>query len=117
MYAIIQTGGKQYRVAPGQFLKVEKIVANSDIIELNQVLMIADGEKIQIGSPYVDGGRVQATIMHDGRDQKVKIIKFRRRKHHMKHQGHRQYYTLLRVDSIVNINDAANPGQDGTSDT
>jgi len=101
MYAVIQTGGKQYRVAQGDTLKVEKIAAEvGAVVELDKVLMIADGEDIKVGKPYLNGGRVTATIKSHGRGKKVKIIKFRRRKHHLKHQGHRQWFTELDVTGI-----------------
>lgn len=101
MYAVIQTGGKQYRVSQGDTVKVEKIAADEGAaVELDKVLMVADGEEIKIGSPYVDGGKVTATVKSHGRGKKVKIIKFKRRKHHMKRQGHRQWYTELEITGI-----------------
>ncbi len=101
MYAVVKTGGKQYKVAEGQYLKVEKLDGNEgDTVELDQVLMIADGDKLKIGSPTVDGGKVTATIKSHGRHKKVEIMKFRRRKHHQKRTGHRQYYTEIEVTGI-----------------
>jgi len=101
MYAVIQTGGKQYRVSQGDTLKVEKLGADEGAsVELDKVLMLADGEDIKVGAPYVEGGKVTATIKSHGRGKKVKIIKFRRRKHHMKRQGHRQWYTELEITGI-----------------
>ena len=101
MYAIIETGGKQYRVAQGQYLKVEKLEGNEgDTVELNDVLMIADGDNLKIGAPLVDGGKVTATIKSHGRGKKVEIMKFRRRKHHQKRTGHRQYYTEIEITGI-----------------
>ncbi|EGV52781.1 50S ribosomal protein L21 [Candidatus Endoriftia persephonae] len=101
MYAVIQTGGKQYRVAEGDTIKVEKLSADEGAsVELDKVLMVADGEDIKVGAPYVDGGKVTVTVKSHGRGKKVKIIKFRRRKHHMKRQGHRQWYTELQVTGI-----------------
>ena len=101
MYAVVQTGGKQYRVAEGDTIKVEKLTADEGAsIELEKVLMVTDGEDVKVGSPYVDGGKVTATVKSQGRGKKVKIIKFRRRKHHMKRQGHRQWYTELQVTGI-----------------
>ncbi|MCW8888165.1 MAG: 50S ribosomal protein L21 [Gammaproteobacteria bacterium] len=101
MYAVIKTGGKQYRVTEGQTLRVEKLEneVGTDI-DLSEVLMVADGENIKVGAPTVDGGKVTATILGHGREKKVHIIKFRRRKHHMKRQGHRQYYTELEIKGI-----------------
>jgi len=101
MYAVIQTGGKQYRVQEGQTLKVEKIpAAEGASIAIDTVLMIADGEQITVGNPYVAGGQVTATVNSHGRGRKVEIIKFKRRKHHLKHQGHRQHFTELRIAGI-----------------
>ncbi len=101
MYAVVKTGGKQYKVTEGEYLKVEKLEGNEgDAIELDQVLMIADGDKLKIGSPMVDGGKVTATIKSHGRHDKVEIMKFRRRKHHQKRTGHRQYYTEIEVTGI-----------------
>ena len=101
MYAVVKTGGKQYRVTQDQYLKVEKLDGNEgDTIELDQVLMIADGDKLKIGSPMLDGGKVTATILSHGRHKKVEIMKFRRRKHHQKRTGHRQYYTEIKVTGI-----------------
>lgn len=101
MYALIQTGGKQYRVAEGQTLKVELLAAEEgSSVDIDKVLMVADGEDIKVGSPYVEGGKVSATIKSHGRGKKVKIIKFKRRKHHMKRQGHRQWYTELEITGI-----------------
>ena len=101
MYAVIKTGGKQYRVSEGSTLKVEKIdAAEGASVELDKVLMIANGEEVTIGKPYVDGGSVSAKVKTHGRGPKVRIIKFRRRKHHLKRQGHRQSYTELEVTGI-----------------
>ena len=101
MYAVFVTGGKQYRVTEGQTLKVEKlpVEAGSDV-EFDSVLMVANGEDIKVGAPYVAGGKVTATVKSQGRDDKVMIIKFRRRKHHRKQQGHRQHYTELKITGI-----------------
>lgn len=101
MYAVIQTGGKQYRVSEGDTLKVEKLGAEEGAsVDLDKVLMVADGEDIKVGTPYVDGGKVTATVKSHGRDKKVKIIKFKRRKHHLKRQGHRQWFTELEITGI-----------------
>ncbi len=101
MYAVIQTGGKQYRVAQGDILRVEKLAAEEgSTVELDKVLMIAEGEEFRIGKPFLDGGMVTATVKSHGRGKKVKIIKFRRRKQYMKRQGHRQSYTELEVTGI-----------------
>ncbi|MEN8166164.1 MAG: 50S ribosomal protein L21 [Pseudomonadota bacterium] len=101
MYAVVQTGGKQYRVSEGDTIKVEKLGADEGAsVELDKVLMVTDGEDVKVGAPYVEGGVVTATVKSHGRGKKVKIIKFRRRKHHMKRQGHRQWYTELQVTGI-----------------
>ncbi len=102
MYAVIRTGGKQYRVAPGDSLRVEKLAGDEgDEIVFDKVLMIADGDRVEIGTPYVEGGRVTARVKGHGRGRKIEIIKFRRRKHHMKRMGHRQDYTEI---EIVDVN-------------
>lgn len=102
MYAVVKTGGKQYRVSAGQKLKVEQIPADVGAeITLDQVLMVGEGESVKIGAPIVAGAAVKATVISHGRHDKVKIFKMRRRKHYQKHQGHRQNYTELRIDSIA----------------
>ncbi len=101
MYAVIQTGGKQYRVSEGSTLRVEKIAADEgDSVEIDKVLLVADGDDVKVGAPYVEGGKVTATVKAQGRGKKVQIIKFKRRKHHLKRQGHRQAYTELEVTGI-----------------
>jgi len=101
MYAVIQTGGKQHRVSEGSTLRVEKIAADEGAsIEIDKVLMVVDGDDVKLGTPYVQGGKVMATVKSQGRGRKVQIIKFKRRKHHLKHQGHRQAYTELEVTGI-----------------
>ena len=101
MYAVIKTGGKQYRVSEGSTLKVEKLDADEGAsVELDQVLMIANVDDVTVGTPYLAGGKVTATVKSHGRGPKVRIIKFRRRKHHMKRQGHRQSFTELEVTGI-----------------
>lgn len=101
MYAVIQTGGKQYRVEQGTTLKVEKLEAEiGGNIVFDKVLMVQSDDAVKIGQPFVDGGTVTATVTSQGRHDKIKIIKFRRRKHHMKQMGHRQYYTEVRITGI-----------------
>jgi large subunit ribosomal protein L21 len=101
MYAVIKTGGKQYKVVVGEKLKVEQIPADVDSqIVLNEVLMIADGEQVAVGAPLVAGASVKATVVSHGRGEKVRIFKMRRRKHYQKHQGHRQNFTEIRIDEI-----------------
>jgi len=100
MYAVIKTGGKQYRIAVGEKLKIEQIPAEvGSQIELDQVLMIG-GDAVRIGTPLVEGATVKATVIEQGRHPKVKIFKMRRRKHYQKRQGHRQYYTAIQIDAI-----------------
>ena len=101
MYAVFQTGGKQYRAATGDTIKVEKIEAEKGaVIELDRVLMVGEGEDVRIGAPFIEGGKVTARVVDQGRGEKIHIIKFRRRKHHMKRAGHRQYYTQLEITGI-----------------
>ncbi len=101
MYAVIKTGGKQYRVAKDQTIKLEKIEAETGAtIEFDSVLLIADGEQVQIGQPTVAGAKVTAEVVAQGRHKKVTIIKFRRRKHHMKRAGHRQWFTEVKITGI-----------------
>jgi len=100
MYAVIQTGGKQYRVTEGQTLKVEKLpVEVGESMDIDKVLMVANGDDVKVGKPYV--GKVTATVKSHGRDDKVTIIKFRRRKHSRKTQGHRQSYTEIEITGIA----------------
>jgi large subunit ribosomal protein L21 len=102
MYAVIKTGGKQYKVAPGEKLKVEQIPADVGAqIVLDQVLMVGDGESIRVGQPVIAGATVKATVLAHGRGEKLQIFKMRRRKHYQKHQGHRQGFTELKIDGIV----------------
>jgi large subunit ribosomal protein L21 len=101
MYAVVQTGGKQYRVSEGDTIKVEMLRADEgSAVELDKVLLVSDGDSVKIGAPYVDGGKVTATVKAHGRSKKVQIVKFKRRKHHLKRQGHRQWYTELQVTGI-----------------
>jgi large subunit ribosomal protein L21 len=102
MYAVIKTGGKQYKVAPGEKLKVEQLPADVGAeVLLDQVLMVGDGDNVRLGQPVVAGASVKATVLAHGRGEKIRIFKMRRRKHYQKHQGHRQNYTELKIDSIV----------------
>ncbi|MDR0673549.1 MAG: 50S ribosomal protein L21 [Zoogloeaceae bacterium] len=102
MYAVVKTGGKQYRVCVGQKIKVEQIPAEDGAeITLDQILMLGEGEEVKVGTPLVAGASVKCTVVSHGRHDKIKIFKMRRRKHYQKHQGHRQNYTELRIDAIV----------------
>lgn len=101
MYAVIKSGGKQHRVVEGETLKLEKIeVATGESVDFDEVLMVVNGEEIKIGAPVVEGAKVTAEVISHGRGGKVKIIKFRRRKHSMKRQGHRQWYTEVKITGI-----------------
>ena len=102
MYAVVKTGGKQYRVVAGDKLKVEQIPADvgAEVI-LDQVLLVGEGDSVRLGQPMLAGATVKATVLAHGRGDKVRIFKMRRRKHYQKHQGHRQGYTELKIDAIV----------------
>lgn len=101
MYAVIVTGGKQYKVTEGEFLKVEKLeVATGDSVTFDRVLLVGSDENVKIGAPVVDGAKVTAEVVAQGRHDKIRIIKFRRRKHHMKRQGHRQWFTEIKITGI-----------------
>ncbi|WP_290003268.1 50S ribosomal protein L21 [Faucicola atlantae] len=101
MYAVIKSGGKQHRVTPDELLKVELLKAEQgDTITIEDVLMVVDGTDIKIGQPLVAGARVEAEVVEHGSGEKVRIVKHRRRKHYHKEQGHRQWYTLLKIKSI-----------------
>ena len=101
MYAVIKTGGKQYRATTGDILKVEKIEAEKGAtVELDQVLMVGEGEDVKIGAPYLEGGKVTATVVDHGRREKIKVIKFKRRKNYRKQMGHRQYFTQIEITGI-----------------
>jgi large subunit ribosomal protein L21 len=101
MYAVIKTGGKQYRVKQGETLKIETVAGDvGSAIVLDKVLMVGDGDKLSVGKPLLAGASVSATILSNGRHDKVTIFKMRRRKHYQKHQGHRQNYTEIRIDGI-----------------
>lgn len=102
MYAVVKTGGKQYKVVVGQKLNIEQITADVDSqIVLEEVLMVANGEAVQIGAPLVAGASIKATVVSQGRGDKVRIFKMRRRKHYMRRAGHRQNFTEIRIDAIV----------------
>ncbi len=101
MYAVIESGGKQHRVKEGETLKLEKIeVATGESVDFDKVLLVGEGEDVKIGAPYVNGGKVSAEVISQGRHKKVKIMKFRRRKHSMKQAGHRQWYTEVKITGI-----------------
>ena len=102
MYAVIQTGGKQYRVKSGEQVKVELLSAEvGATVSFDRVLMLGEGEGVKVGAPFVAGAAVKATVVAQGRGEKVRIFKLRRRKHFAKTQGHRQGFTEVRIDEIV----------------
>ncbi|MEM7259487.1 MAG: 50S ribosomal protein L21 [Pseudomonadota bacterium] len=101
MYAVIKTGGKQYRVAAGDKLRIEAFDADEgDTINLEEVLMVGDGETINVGSPTISGASVAARVIEHGRHKKIDIVKFRRRKHYRRQMGHRQNYTQIEITGI-----------------
>lgn len=101
MYAVIKTGGKQYKVQEGDTIRVEKLEGSEgDNIKLDTVLMLTDGDKVTVGTPLVEGASVSATVKSQGRGEKIKVIKFKRRKQYRKQMGHRQAYTELAITGI-----------------
>ena len=101
MYAVFKTGGKQYRATTGDVIKVEKIEAEKGAtLELDQVLMVGEGEDVKIGAPHLEGGKVTATVLDHGRRDKIRVIKFKRRKNYRKQMGHRQYFTQIEITGI-----------------
>lgn len=102
MYAVIKTGGKQYRVKEGDTLRVEKLgVEEGETYEFNQVLAVGDGEELQVGSPVVEGSIVSATVKAHGRHKKIRVVKFKRRKNYLRRHGHRQDYTEVEITKIA----------------
>ena len=101
MYAVIESGGKQHRVEEGEILQLEKLdAATGEKVEFDKVLMVGEGESVKIGTPYVEGGKVTAEVLKQGRGKKIHIIKFNRRKHFRKQQGHRQWFTEVKIVGI-----------------
>jgi large subunit ribosomal protein L21 len=101
MYAVFKTGGKQYRAATGDVIKVEKIEAEKgSTVELDQVLMVGEGEDVKVGTPFLEGSKVTAKVVDHGRRDKIKIIKFKRRKNYRRQMGHRQYFTQIEITGI-----------------
>lgn len=110
MYAVIATGGKQYKVAAGDIIRIETLPeGDGDEVQFDQVLLVSDGENVNIGSPYIEGGSVSARIQAHGRAKKIEIIKFKRRKHHRKQMGHRQNFTEVEITGI-SVGGKAAPG-------
>ena len=101
MFAVIKTGGKQYRVQEGLVLKVEKLAVEAgNSVDFNEVLLVSNGDDVKVGAPVVEGVKVTAEVVSHGRGDKVKILKFRRRKHSMTRQGHRQWFTEIKITAI-----------------
>ena len=101
MYAVFKTGGKQYRASTGDVIKVEKIEAEKGAtVELDQVLMVGEGEDVKVGTPFLEGGKVTATVLDQGRGDKITVIKFKRRKNYRRKMGHRQYFTQIEITGI-----------------
>ena len=102
MYAVFKAGGKQYRASQGDRLRVEKLDADvGDSVEFDQILLVGEGSDIQVGAPLVEGGKVEAKVTAQGRDKKVEVIKFKRRKNYKRQHGHRQHYTEVEITSIT----------------
>ena len=101
MFAVFQSGGKQHRVSEGQTIRLEKLdIETGSTVEFDSVLLVANGEEITVGAPFVAGGKVTAEVVTHGRGDKVKIVKFRRRKHSRKQMGHRQWFTEVKITGI-----------------
>ncbi len=101
MYAVIKTGGKQYRVAEGDVIEIEKLdLEEGATVDFEEILMVGEGEDVKIGTPFLEGGKVTGTIQEQKRGKKIEIIKFKRRKHHQKRTGHRQYLTKVEITGI-----------------
>ena len=101
MYAVLESGGKQHRVEEGEVLQLEKLeAATGDKVKFDKILLVGEGESVKIGTPYVEGSQVEAEVLKQGRGDKIKIIKFNRRKHYKKTQGHRQLFTEVKITGI-----------------
>jgi len=102
MYAIIGTGGKQFRVREGQICQFERLSGEpGSKVTFNEVLMVADGDSVKLGKPYVSGAKVEASVVAEGRHKKIHVLKFKRRKNYLRQMGHRQYYTEVKIDKII----------------
>jgi len=102
MYAVIVTGGKQYRVREGETLRVERLIANEGArVEFDQVLMVGEGADVKVGTPFVKGGKVSGMVRSHGRDRKIKVVKFKRRKNYLRTRGHRQNFTEVEITGIA----------------
>jgi large subunit ribosomal protein L21 len=101
MYAVIESGGKQHRVEEGEILRLEKLdAATGDKVDFDKVLLVGEGESVKIGTPYVQGSKVTAEVLKQAKGDKIRIIKFSRRKHYRRQQGHRQWYTEVKITGI-----------------
>jgi len=101
MFAVFSSGGKQHRVTEGEVIKLERLTAEpGEEVVFNKVLIVADGDAVTVGQPYVDGGKVTAEVLGHDRNKKIRIIKFKRRKDYMRRQGHRQWFTQLKITGI-----------------
>lgn len=101
MYAVIKTGGKQYRVEQGDVLRIEKLeVGTGENVDFDEVLLVADGDKVNLGQPLIAGAKVTAEVVSQGRHDKIRIVKFRRRKHYRHQAGHRQWFTEVKITGI-----------------
>ena len=101
MYAVIKTGGKQYRVREGDTLRVEKLAAEAGAkVQFDQILMMGEGDKVTVGTPYISGSQVSATVISQGRGEKIKVVKFKRRKNYLRRNGHRQAFTEVEITNI-----------------
>ena len=108
MYAVIKTGGKQYRVREGDTLRVEKLAAEAGAkIQFDQILMVGEGDKVTVGTPYISGSQVSATVISQGRGEKIKVVKFKRRKNYLRRNGHRQAFTEVEITNIGGAGKAA----------
>ena len=118
MYAIFESGGKQHKVVEGETLRLEKLnVAAGDKVNFDKVLLVNDGKSLNLGAPYVAGGEVTAEVVEQGRGEKVKIIRFRRRKHHEKQMGHRQSFTAVKITRIAVAKKQAAPKKEADAET
>jgi large subunit ribosomal protein L21 len=107
MYAVIKTGGKQYRVREGDTLRVEKLAAEAGAtIQFDQILMVGEGDNVTVGAPYISGGQVSATVISQGRGEKIKVVKFKRRKNYLRQNGHRQAFTEVEITNIGGAGEA-----------
>ena len=108
MYAVIKTGGKQYRVREGDTLRVEKLAAEAGAkVQFDQILMMGEGDKVTVGTPYISGSQVSATVISQGRGEKIKVVKFKRRKNYLRRNGHRQAFTEVEITGIGGAGKAA----------